>query len=306
MPAQVKDTPICACTGIRKQFQDITVLHGVDVAMYPAEVVALLGPNGAGKTTLLRILCRLLAADSGVLQHHLPLGYVPQQAIVWQDLTCNEQLILLARAHHLGRKQALHRASTLLSAVGLEAQAHIRAKVLSGGMKRRLAIALALVADPPLLVLDEPFTGLDPGGRIVLRRLISDLKAWGKSILLSTHLLDEAECNGDRIILLHQGRVAAVGTPHQVRARLPFHDVVTVRCDAAAVPLAIRERFVAEGGRVSPDQREVWVRTKDAAVFVAALAPFLEAGAAAGLSLAVCPASLEDAFLSLTGAGAEP
>src|SRR5580704_7687905 len=218
--------------GIRQAFRGKTVLDGVDLAVPSGQIVALLGPNGAGKTTLIRILATLLRPDAGtatVAGHDLladPAGVrrsislTGQYAAVDDMLTAEENLRMMARLRHLPARAARDRAAELLAAFELADARRRLVKTYSGGMRRRLDLAISLIARPELLVLDEPTSGLDPRSRDQLWSAVKDLAADGVTVLLTTQYLAEAERLADRITVLHEGRIVAEGTAGQLKSGL--------------------------------------------------------------------------------------
>jgi len=217
--------------GLRKSFGALEVLRGVDLDVAPGSVFALLGSNGAGKTTLVRILSTLLGADAGTASVHgfdvagdparvrESISLTGQFAAVDEVLTGRENLVLVARLRHLADPGAV--ADRLLARFSLTDAAGRRAGSYSGGMRRRLDIAMSLIGDPPVIFLDEPTTGLDPQARIEVWQAITELAAGGTTVLLTTQYLDEAEQLADRIAILHQGRIIANGTLAELKALLP-------------------------------------------------------------------------------------
>jgi len=218
--------------GVRKAFRGQTVLDGVDLAVPAGQIAALLGPNGAGKTTLIRILATLLRPDAGravVAGHDLladPVGVrrsislTGQYAAVDDMLTGEENLRMMARLRHLAAREARDRATELLAAFELADARRRLVKTYSGGMRRRLDLAVSLIARPELLVLDEPTTGLDPRSRDQLWSAVRGLAADGVTVLLTTQYLAEAEQLADQVAVLHQGRIVAEGTTSQLKAGL--------------------------------------------------------------------------------------
>jgi ABC-2 type transport system ATP-binding protein len=218
--------------GIRKAFRGTTVLDGVDLAVPTGGIVALLGPNGAGKTTLIRILATLLRPDAGtatVAGHDLladPVGVrrsislTGQYAAVDDMLTGEENLRMMARLRHLPPRAARDRAASLLAGFDLADARRRLVKTYSGGMRRRLDLAVSLIARPELLFLDEPTTGLDPRSREQLWTAVAGLAADGVTVLLTTQYLAEAEQLADHIAVLHQGRIVAEGTAAQLKSGL--------------------------------------------------------------------------------------
>lgn len=217
--------------GVEKSFGDLAVLRGVDLDVRAGSIVALLGSNGAGKTTLVRILSTLLRADAGAATIHghdvalepaqvrEAISLTGQFAAVDEVLTGRENLVLVARLRHLPDPGAV--ADALLERFSLTDAGGRRAGTYSGGMRRRLDIAMSLVGSPPVVVLDEPTTGLDPQARLEVWRTIRDLAAVGTTVLLTTQYLEEAEQLADRIAILHEGTIIQDGTLAELKALLP-------------------------------------------------------------------------------------
>jgi ABC-2 type transport system ATP-binding protein len=220
-------------TGLRKSFGDKVVLDDIDLTVAEGTIFALLGPNGAGKTTMVHILSTLIGADGGemsVVGHDLAaepaavraaIGLTGQFSAVDNLLTGQENLILMADLHHLGRAEGRRRAAALLDRFGLADVAKKPAATYSGGMRRRLDLAMTLVGDPRLIFLDEPTTGLDPRARRDVWQIIRGLAAGGITIFLTTQYLDEADHLADRIAVLDRGRIVAEGSPEQLKRRIP-------------------------------------------------------------------------------------
>ena len=218
--------------GLVKHYGEVKALDGIDVMVPTGSVLGLLGPNGAGKTTAVRILATLLTPDSGtaevagvdVLKNprevRRRIGLSGQYAAVDEYLTGFENLDMIGRLYHLGRKASRERARELLAQFRLEDAGDRMAKTYSGGMRRRLDLAGALVADPPVLFLDEPTTGLDPRGRTDMWEVIQGLVAGGTSLLLTTQYLEEADVLADNIVVIDHGRVIAEGTADQLKAQV--------------------------------------------------------------------------------------
>ena len=217
--------------GLSKSFKDLPVLRGVDLEVERGTVLALLGSNGAGKTTLVRILATLLRADAGTAtvqgfdvtrspeDVRESISLTGQFAAVDDVLTGRENLVLVARLRHLPQPAAT--ADALLARFSLTEAAGRRASTYSGGMRRRLDIAMSLVGDPPVVVLDEPTTGLDPQARLEVWQMVRDLARGGTTVLLTTQHLEEAEQIADRIAILHQGTIIQHGTLAELRRLLP-------------------------------------------------------------------------------------
>ncbi len=217
--------------GLKKSYQNVAVLEGVDFEVKKGSIFALLGSNGAGKTTIVKILSTLLKQDSGhVTVNGLDVTSMPDQvrqsisltgqfAAVDEVLTGRENLMMIARLRHLNNPR--QEAEDLLNRFGLTDAADRRASTYSGGMRRRLDIAMSLVGKSPLIFLDEPTTGLDPEARIEVWKMVKELASSGTTVLLTTQYLEEAEQLADRIAILHQGRIILSGTLVELKKRFP-------------------------------------------------------------------------------------
>ncbi|WP_413452501.1 ABC transporter ATP-binding protein [Georgenia phoenicis] len=231
MSATATRTPAVRVRGVRKSFGELEVLRGVDLEVAPGTIHALLGSNGAGKTTLVRILSTLLRADAGTASVHghdvadapgrvrESISLTGQFAAVDEVLTGRENLVLVARLRHLPDPDAV--ADDMLARFSLTEAGGRRAGDYSGGMRRRLDIAMSLVGDPPVIFLDEPTTGLDPQARVEVWRTVKQLADGGTTVLLTTQYLDEAEQLADRIAILHEGTIIQDGTLAELKRLLP-------------------------------------------------------------------------------------
>jgi len=225
--------PAIAVTGLQKSFGDKVVLDGIDLAVQEGTIFALLGPNGAGKTTTVHILSTLIPADGGEAQvagHDVAaaadsvraaIGVTGQFSAVDNLLTGEENLLLMADLHHLGRTEGRRRAAALLDQFDLTDAAKKTAATYSGGMQRRLDLAMTLVGNPRLIFLDEPTTGLDPRSRRNMWQTIRDLAARGVTIFLTTQYLEEADQLSDQIAVLDHGRIVAQGTADELKRQIP-------------------------------------------------------------------------------------
>lgn len=221
-----------------KTFGTRSVLDELSLSVRAGEIYGLLGPNGAGKTTTINILCNLLDSDRGriavgdrpVSESTKPLiGIAPQENLVYKTLSCEENLDFFACLYGLGKRDRRARIAEVLAAVNLSDRARSPVETLSGGMQRRVNIAIALVHRPKLVVLDEPTTGLDIEARYEIWELIRRLQREGTTVLLTTHLLDEAERLCQRIGILKGGKIAAEGSLEQLRRRIPAREIVTLQ-----------------------------------------------------------------------------
>jgi ABC-2 type transport system ATP-binding protein len=246
-------------TGLRKTYRDKVVLDGVDLNISEGEVFALLGPNGAGKTTIVRILSTLISADAGtatVMGYDLRgearavrgvIGVTGQFSAVDDLLTGEENLLLMGRLLHVQATERRARSSELLERFDLVDAAHQTPATYSGGMKRRLDLAMTLMGRPRLIFLDEPTTGLDPRSRQTMWQLIRELVREGVTVLLTTQYLDEADHLADRVAVLDHGRIVAEGTPQELKRRIPGAHIRLRFADAAS--LADAARLLPEGMR---------------------------------------------------------
>jgi ABC-2 type transport system ATP-binding protein len=297
-------------SGIVKSFGDRRVLDHVDLSIERGHVLALLGPNGAGKTTLVRILATLTRPDSGgatIAGHDLrtdPAGVrrsislTGQHVAVDDLLTGAENLQLMGRLLHLPRRRAAVRAAELLEEFGLADAAGQRAGTYSGGMRRRLDLAISMIEPPELLFLDEPTTGLDPRSREQVWAAVSGLASDGVTILLTTQYLEEADVLADRIVLLDQGRVAAEGTADELKASLGAQ---FVRLRFAAAPAYDRAKAALDP--VTADDRlcTLDVVTDGSARHLYATLGQLSSADFAAATVSIIRPSLDDVFRSVTG-----
>jgi ABC-2 type transport system ATP-binding protein len=223
---------------LNKSYNKRQILQNLTLHVLPGEIYGLLGANGAGKTTAINIICNLLQADSGeVAIANLPvshatkkiIGVAPQENLLYKTLTCAENLNFFAQLYDLSAKQRKQQIQSCLAAVNLLDWAKTPVEKLSGGMKRRLNIAVALVHQPKLVILDEPTTGLDVEARYEIWNLILQLQSQGTTILLTTHLLDEAERLCHRIGILKNGRIVAEGSLAQLRQYIPAKEIILVQ-----------------------------------------------------------------------------
>jgi ABC-2 type transport system ATP-binding protein len=311
IPARAPARLAISATGVRKSFGDHLVLDGVDLAVAEGTVFALLGPNGAGKTTMVQILSTLLPADGGeihVAGHDLArdpdavraaIGVTGQFSAVDGLLTGEENLRLMADLHHLGRGAGRRRAAELLGQFDLTSAAGQPAATYSGGMRRRLDLAMTLVGRPRLIFLDEPTTGLDPRSRRTMWQIIRDLVAGGVTIFLTTQYLDEADQLADRVAVLDRGRLVAEGTPGELKRRIPGGHI---RLEFASQhDLDSAARII--GGAAREDEALTLQVPSDGSVpALRALLARLDAGSVEIEALSLHTPDLDDVFLALTGA----
>jgi ABC-2 type transport system ATP-binding protein len=299
--------------GLRKRFGDVDALAGVDFSVPKGTVLGLLGPNGAGKTTAVRVLTTTLRPDDGnarVLgfdvvrqaeEVRARIGLAGQNAAVDGNLTGRENLRLIGRLTHLPRKVIATRTSELLEQFGLSDAGDRSVRTYSGGMRRRLDLAAALMHRPPVLFLDEPTSGLDITSRTDLWAVIEELVAVGTTVLLTTQYLEEADRLADQIVVIDHGRVIAEGTPAELKARMGATVIEVGFDDGAAAARAhdLLARFAVR----PPEQERAVVHlevSEGPRVLVEALRALDNAGLAP-CTLEVREPSLDDVFLALTG-----
>ena len=237
---------------LNKSYGNRSVLRDLTLHIQSGEIYGLLGQNGAGKTTTINILCNLLNADSGkvtlngepVSDSTKPLiGVAPQENLLYKSLSCEENLNFFAQIYGMNRQQRRYQVKECLKAVNLTDRAKSPVETLSGGMQRRLNIAVALVHQPKLVILDEPTTGLDIEARYEIWDLIQQLQSQGITILLTTHLLDEAERLCQRIGILKNGSIVAEGSLEELRKLIPAQEIIVVKTPEEAEVIARAEKY---------------------------------------------------------------
>jgi ABC-2 type transport system ATP-binding protein len=303
--------------GLRKSFGDVRALDGVDLEAPPGTVLGLLGPNGAGKTTAVRIMATLLKPDAGevrvagldavrdaaALREHI--GLAGQYAAIDENLTGLENLVMVGRLYGMSRAQATVRGRELLERFGLTDAAGRPAKTYSGGMRRRLDLEAALVAKPPVLFLDEPTSGLDPRSRMDLWTTIEELVAEGRTVLLTTQYLDEADRLADSIAVLDAGRVIATGTPDELKDRVGGERLEVRLSSREEAPVAARALapMSEEPPLIEHDTVTLGVQRRSG-VIVEAVRRLDQAGVGVD-DIALRRPTMDDVFLTLTGHVAE-
>jgi ABC-2 type transport system ATP-binding protein len=309
--------PAISVTGLVKSFGDVRALDGVDLEVPAGSVLGLLGPNGAGKTTTVRVLTTLLLPDAGTVlvtgldvvrdavELRSRIGLAGQYAAVDENLTGLENLVMVGRLYGERRSEARRRGEELLERFDLVEAAKRPAKTYSGGMRRRLDLAAALVARPPVLFLDEPTTGLDPRSRLEVWATIEGLVAEGTTVLLTTQYLDEADRLADLIAVIDRGHVIAEGTPDALKdrvggERLEVHLADGAMVDAAAQALA---PMSDETPTIEDETVRLTVRRRTGTI-VEAVRRLDEVDVAVD-DLGLRRPTLDDVFLSLTGHAAE-
>ncbi|MEU6072960.1 ATP-binding cassette domain-containing protein [Micromonospora sp. NPDC047074] len=307
---RTQSRPAIAATGLRKAFGDHVVLDGLDLNVPPGTVFSLLGANGAGKTTTVKILSTLLGADAGdvrVAGHDVArepdavraaIGVTGQFSAVDKLLTGDENLRLMADLHHLTRGEGRRRAAQLLEQFDLTEAAGKPASAYSGGMLRRLDLAMTLVGRPQVIFLDEPTTGLDPRSRRDMWQIVRDLVAGGVTIFLTTQYLEEADELADRIAVLDRGRVVAEGTAEELKRRIPGGHVRLRFADPQSLDAAMS--LLDEASREN-DSLALRVPSDGSLRSLKTLIGRLDDRAVEVDELSVHTPDLDDVFLALTG-----
>lgn len=297
---------------LRKSYGKNEVLRGISLKVERGTMLALLGPNGAGKTTTVRILSTLLGFDSGSVaiegfdvkknadDVRRVIGLTGQSAAVDEMLTGRENLVMMGKLYHLTTRSARARAQELLEEFDLVDAANRPAKTYSGGMRRRLDLAVSLIATPPIIFLDEPTTGLDPRSRIAMWDIINRLKQDGATILLTTQYLEEADQLADKIVVIDGGKVIAEGTAKELKSKvghdrleLAFGSVASFKKAADVLGKSIQE--------TNKDDKSVTIVLKDTNADVRKVLDVLQKHKLKFDSMAVHKPTLDDVFLSITG-----
>src|SRR5216684_4276117 len=296
--------------GLCKSFGTHMVLDGIDLDVASGTIFALLGPNGAGKTTMVQILSTLIGADGGevrVAGHDLArepeavraaIGVTGQFSAVDNLLTGEENLLLMAGLHHLGRSEGRRRAAELLDRFDLADAAKKTPATYSGGMRRRLDLAMTLVGDPRIIFLDEPTTGLDPRSRHTMWQIVRDLVATGVTIFLTTQYLEEADRLAHRIAVLDGGKIVAEGTPDELKRRIPGGHISLQFADVSGLELAAHT--LGEAVR-NDNELTLQVPTDGSVRSLRALLDRLDHEAIEVAGVAVHTPDLDDVFFALTG-----
>lgn len=312
-------TGMIRVTGLIKKYKGVEALSGLDLDVPEGKVLALLGPNGAGKTTAVRILATLLEADGGTAEIaginvatdpdgvRRRIGLSGQYAAVDEYLTGYENLEMVGRLYGLGRTKSARRARELLERFDLADAGDRPAKTYSGGMRRRLDLAGALVAEPPVLILDEPTTGLDVRSRQQMWTVIRDLVAAGSTVLLTTQYLEEADLLADDIVVIDHGRAIAHGTADELKAQTGGERIELVLADASArqATIEILDPIAIGSVQVEDNGRSLTAAVAGGAPQLRMVLDQLEAQHIEVLDIGLRRPTLDDVFLSLTGRATE-
>ena len=312
-PSDIPRPTVAVCSGLRRTFGDRVAVDDVSFSIAPGETYGLLGPNGAGKTTTISMLCGVLEADAGTVEvvgrqvspRHPngrgAIGYVPQDLALYPDLSARENLRFFGRLQGLGGRRLDERIAAVLEVVGLSDRADDRTESYSGGMKRRANIAVGLLHEPQLLVLDEPTVGVDPQSRSAILDAVAALGGEGLAVLYTTHYMEEAERLCDRIGIIDEGRLVAEGTRRELIDRLGRASHVTIEAIGALDSLAAAAAELPMVRSVSTREGVVDVTVDDGRRAIAALVEAAERCGVEVGAIEVVEPDLEVVFLHLTG-----
>jgi ABC-2 type transport system ATP-binding protein len=307
----VSDAIVLETRHLSKQFGSVKAVDDLSLTVKRGEIFGFLGPNGAGKTTSIRMMCGLLKPDSGhVYIHGKPVhggdketrtrvGVCPQETILWEKLSCIEQLEFIGEMYAIPRRQARKRGIDLLELLGLGSKAQELGCNLSGGMRRRLNLALALVHDPEILVLDEPEAGLDPQSRVLVRDYLRSLSS-KKTIILTTHNMDEAERMVDRVAIIDNGKLLVVDTPAALKGTVGQGDILECELEKADISSAY-SLLKDHGYDVNAIDQTLIIRGRGVLENLNGLLELLRGDGIKINEIHLRTNTLEDVFLSLTG-----
>jgi ABC-2 type transport system ATP-binding protein len=305
---------------ISKRFGKVIALHKVDLTIESGTIIALLGPNGAGKTTLVRILTTLLRPDTGTArvagydvvrqsrQVRSVIGLAGQYPAIDENLTGTENLEMIGRLYHIDKKRVKGRARQLLKSFDLTDAANRRAKTYSGGMRRRLDLAAAIVAGPPILFLDEPTAGLDPRSRLGLWEVIANQAKGCKTVFLTTQYLEEADRLANKVAILDRGRILRQGTNRELKECCGGDTLIKLRITDRAQTVTATGALGGLGdGKLHGDEMtgEISLPAKGGTALVSEVVRRLDAAAVQLAEISLKPPTLDDVFLFLTGHAAE-
>jgi ABC-2 type transport system ATP-binding protein len=293
---------------LSRRFGELIAVNGIDLSIREGELFSLLGPNGAGKTTAIKMLCCLLRPSSGtamIMGHDINedpmavkqiIDVSPQETAIAEHLNAWENLSLIGGIRGLAKEEVKKRSRELLEMVGLTKRAKEQVRKFSGGMKRRLSIAMALVSDPRVLFLDEPTLGLDPQSRRGIWEHIAELKG-KKTILLTTHYLEEADALADRIAIIDDGKIAALGTPQELKDSISDMQVMVVK--AKNLTLDVIEGLKEIYPEVKATEDGIEIKAKELSFYK--IVDYLRPRGVAIQSISLKQPTLDDVFLHLTG-----
>ena len=312
-----------AALAVRELVKDYGNLRAVDhltLEVRHGEILGFLGPNGAGKTTSIRMMCGLLKPTSGEVliggrnirngngsDIRSKVGICPQENILWSKLTCYEQLVFSARMYNIPGSVARKKAASLLEKMGLEQKSNKLASTLSGGMKRRMNVILALMHDPEILVFDEPEAGLDPQSRVLVREFIRET-ARKKTVIITTHNMDEADRLADRVAIIDKGKLLSLDTPFNLKRSIGQGDILELKLVGAGGGKleAAEDQLKTRGLTVNMDTESCVIRSMDLVSRIHEIYQVLEKNGIGVSEMKMRENTLEDVFIHLTGKRLRP
>jgi ABC-2 type transport system ATP-binding protein len=297
--------PLLTADSLFKRYGNIVAVDNISFEIYRGEIFGFLGPNGAGKTTTIKIMSGLMEPDSGKVtidceDNGKSIGLCPQHIVIWENLTCLEQIVFMGQMYNMSVTEARKKGGDLLESLGLYGIKDRLARKLSGGMQRRLNIALALIHSPQILFLDEPQAGLDPQSRVLVRDYIRSIKE-KTTIVLTTHDMEEAEKLSDRICIIDNGKLLVTGTPAEIKKTSGYEDVIEVDVNSDLHKALITFLNPDLVSNMTKSVNRISFNVKDP---IPALANILEVVKEQKIqidNLRLRKNSLEDIFISLTG-----
>jgi len=308
-----RENIVIKVSNLKKTFGNLTAVDNLSFDVYKGEIFGFLGPNGAGKTTSINMICGLIEPTAGEvtilgngsrkktdIKTHI--GFCPQENIFWPKLTCFEQLVFTGEMYGMTGKPARTRSKELLEWLGLQEKANVLAYKLSGGMKRRLNICLALIHDPEILILDEPEAGLDPQSRILVRNFIKTL-AKEKTIILTTHNMDEAGRLADRVAIIDYGKLLLLDTPGNLKKSIGEGDILEIILDKddQEHPGKMKDSLLQICDQVNLSGVSLMVRTKNMIESVSEITNRIKEHGFKINEMTMRENTLEDVFIHLTG-----
>lgn len=304
----MKETVI-SIENLKKSFNDFVAVNGLSFEIQKSEIFGFLGPNGAGKTTTINMICGLLKPDSGNIRFKgcnsfseikQKIGYCPQENIFYPKLTCIEQLVFIGSLYGMNEKVSSAKATELLKLLGLADKEVSLAGKLSGGMKRRLSICLALIHDPEILVLDEPEAGLDPQSRILVREFIRTY-ANEKTVILTTHNMDEADRLADRIAIIDNGKILLLDKPENLKQTVGEGDLLEIVIQNEIDEKKVLENLSEISEKINIVEKTLIIKSKNIIEKMPLLFSELKNCNVEISEAKIRENSLEDVFISLTG-----
>ncbi len=296
---------ILKAESLNKRFCNMQVVNNISFDVYRGEIFGFLGPNGAGKTTSIKMMTGLLRPDSGKVtincgRNENSIGLCPQNIVVWEKLTCMEQLVYMGKMYNLPAQESKKRAKELLESLGLTDKKDKLAKTLSGGMQRRLNIALALIHSPEILFLDEPQAGLDPQSRVLVREYIESIKS-KTTIVLTTHDMEEAEKLSDRVCIIDRGKILIMGTTEEIKKSSGQEDLVEINITGDIREELLRFLNISQDGVELTSSNSANIKITNAYSIFEAILGVVKERKIKVKDLRLRKKSLEDIFISLTG-----